>query len=78
MVYANHDQRVKVNVLGGHYRGLELSILILAFATTLAGVVMLVYTGPKGLGWVLLPVGMLISVPVSHRAKKRADAAVRR
>lgn len=76
--WTNHDQRVTVNLLGGHYRGLELPILILAFLITLAGVVMLVFTGPKGLGWVLLPVGMLSSLPVSYRAKKRADEASRR
>lgn len=62
------------NVLGGYYRGLELPALIFGFALTVAAVVMLVFTGPIGPGWVMLPFGSAFAIPASYRANKRAAA----
>lgn len=64
-------------MLGGHYRGLELPAFVLGLAITVAAVVMLVFTGPKGLGWVMLPFGSAFAIPASYRANKRAAAGGR-
>lgn len=60
------------------YRPQELALQILAFGIVVAGVVMLQVTGPKGLGWLLLPLGMFLSLAVGYRAKKRLNAQDRK
>lgn len=53
--------------------GPELPLLVLGSVITVAAVTLLI-AGPNALGWILMPIGVLLVLAIGYRVKKRTDA----